>query len=61
MTGDCHVRFREGLGVKFPRATRSLKYQGIKKVLIYESFIESGYVIFSPRNVQPIKQPLAGV
>ena len=43
------------------RATRSLKYQGIKKVLIYESFIESGYVIFSPRNVQPIKQPLAGV
>ena len=24
MTGDCHVRFREGLGVKFPRATRLL-------------------------------------
>jgi len=22
MTGDCHVRFCEGLGVKFPRATR---------------------------------------
>jgi len=22
MTGDCHVRSREGLGVKFPRATR---------------------------------------
>ena len=22
MTGDCHVRFRESLGVKFPRATR---------------------------------------
>lgn len=21
MTGDCHVRFCEGLGVKFPRAT----------------------------------------
>jgi hypothetical protein len=22
MTGDCHVRICEGLGVKFPRATR---------------------------------------
>jgi hypothetical protein len=22
MTGDCHVRFREGLGGKFPRSTR---------------------------------------
>jgi hypothetical protein len=22
MTGDCHVRFRERLGVKFPRPTR---------------------------------------
>jgi hypothetical protein len=22
MTGDCHVRFCEGLGVKFPGATR---------------------------------------
>jgi hypothetical protein len=22
MTGDYHVRFREGLGVKFPQATR---------------------------------------
>jgi hypothetical protein len=22
MTGDCHVRFCEGLEVKFPRATR---------------------------------------
>ena len=22
MTGDCHVRFCEGLGVRFPRATR---------------------------------------
>ena len=22
MTGDCHVRFCEGLGVKLPRATR---------------------------------------
>ena len=25
MTGDCHVRICEGLGVKFPRATRLLK------------------------------------
>ena len=23
VTGDCHARFREGLGVKFPRPTRS--------------------------------------
>ena len=25
MTGDCHVRFREGLGGKFPRSTRLSK------------------------------------
>ena len=37
MTGDCHVRFREGVGVRLPRATRlfierlwkSVKYEDI--------------------------------
>ena len=37
MTGDCHVRFREGVGVRLPRATRlfierlcrSVKYQDV--------------------------------
>ncbi len=32
MTGDCHVRFREGLGVKFPRATRLYNLGGSPKV-----------------------------
>jgi hypothetical protein len=26
MTGDCHVPICEGLGVKFPRATRPYRY-----------------------------------
>jgi hypothetical protein len=40
MTGDCHVRFREGLGVKFLRATRHLKIRELKKVRIFKTFIE---------------------
>jgi hypothetical protein len=33
MTGDCHVRFREGLGGKFPRSTR-LPYNAFKSNLL---------------------------
>ena len=29
MTGDCHVRICEGLGVKFPRATRRFRFVGV--------------------------------
>ena len=29
---NLQVRFREGLGVKFPRATRHLTIQGFKKL-----------------------------
>ena len=28
MTGDCHVRFCESLGVRLPRATRLYSFQG---------------------------------
>jgi hypothetical protein len=31
MTGDCHVRFCEGLGVKFPGATRQDRSTNLRK------------------------------
>jgi hypothetical protein len=33
MTGDCHVRICEGLGVKFPRATRLINQELIRRDL----------------------------
>ncbi len=30
MTGDCHVRICEGLGVKFPRSTRLCQVECLK-------------------------------
>jgi hypothetical protein len=35
MTGDCHVAFCEGLGVRFPRATRLTIFQFYR----YQSYI----------------------
>ena len=43
MSGDVHVRFREGLGVRFPRATRLVvmaRYQGERLTGWIESKIE---------------------
>jgi hypothetical protein len=40
MTGDCHVRICEGLGVKFPRATRLVEPQNRSRArLVGEIFI----------------------
>jgi len=46
MTGDCHVRICEGLGVKFPRATRLIRWSISLDALL--SFL---YIQLIPKQV----------
>ena len=51
MTGDCHVRFCEGLGVKFPRATRLCKkgyLDAVRQLKCWPGQINSEYGGTSP-------------
>ena len=57
MTGDCHIPFLEGVGVRFPRATRPYTFKpqiecicyasgldGTEKREIYETFMHYGHI-----------------
>ena len=45
MTGDCHVPICEGLGVKFPRATRPYRhFLRPKDSCVFLAYLQFGYI-----------------
>ena len=50
MTGDCHVRFPEGVGVKFPRATRL--ENGVSTLIRYENLANGESLADHVENLQ---------
>jgi hypothetical protein len=48
MTGDCHVRFCERLGVGFPRSTRLFKF--INFIMLLCSMIFQGLILYSKQE-----------
>ena len=62
MTGDCHVRICEGLGVKFPRATRLIYFwSNHYRIFVGEVHKQDGsassFPLFTICKVQPCIVP----
>jgi len=54
MTGDCHVRFWEGLGVRFPQATRLYDPEVNNYQLRYPlAIVGSGVELLLPVQQEP--------
>jgi len=52
MTGDCHVRFCESLGVRFPRATHPYAYVNELSIFDVADMVLARTLRLSPHTLQ---------